>query len=250
MLRGLIFDLGSTLLYHQYDHRWAEILPRMQADLWAHLRGQGYALEREAFITRLTEKFREFDRQRQTDWAEYTTTWLIQSTLREFGAPPLAPAAIAEARRAYYAYSETLWHPMPGLHPTLQALQQQGYRLAILSNASDDGNVQRLIDNAALRPYFDPIVISAAVGWRKPNPKAFEVVLQTWQLPPADCAMIGDTLGADILGAQLAGLTDIWLVSHADHPANVAHRGNIWPTHTLATLAELPQLLATLAQHG
>ncbi|MBL8057596.1 MAG: HAD family hydrolase, partial [Anaerolineales bacterium] len=116
-----------------------------------------------------------------------------------------------------------------------------------ISNAGDAANVQRLIDQAGLRPYFDPIVISAAVGLRKPNPQIFARVLAAWGRPAAECVMVGDTLGADILGAQLAGLRHVWLTAHADHPANRAHRGNIVPE---AEAASLPDLLPLLRAWG
>ncbi len=243
MLRGLIFDLGSTLLYTAHDHNWGVVLPRMRQDLLAHLQAAGYALDAAAFLNLLSAKYTEFDSQRQTDWAEYTMAWILTSALAELGAPPPSPRLLAEALCAYYAYSESLWSPMPGVHETLQQLQAEGLRLAIISNASDDANVQRLIDNAHLRGYFDPIIVSAAVGIRKPNPKIFDWVLGPWGLKPAECVMIGDTLGADILGAQLAGLRQVWLTAQADHPANHAHRGHILPEAEAASLLELPALI-------
>lgn len=243
MLRGLIFDLGSTLVYSAHDHNWGAVLPRMRADLLAHLTAQGYRLDAPLFLNRLAEKFADFDRQRQNDWVEYTTEWILTSTLAELGAPPLTPPLLAEALRAYYAFSESQWLPMPGVHETLRQLAAQGYRLAIISNASDNANVQRLIDNAHLRAYFDPIIVSAAVGIRKPNPKIFEWVLGPWGVPPSACVMIGDTLGADILGAQMAGLRQVWLTAHAHHSANLAHRGQIIPEAEVAALTELPALL-------
>jgi len=246
MLRGLIFDLGSTLIYTEHDHNWGAVLPRMRADLLAHLRAAGYTLDGPAFLNQLSAKYHEFDQQRQNDWQEYTTEWILTNTLAELGAPPPAPAVLTEALRAYYRYNEELWRPMPALHETLQTLAARGLKLAIISNASDDANVQRLIDQANLRAYFDPIIVSAAVGIRKPNPKIFELVWQAWGIAPAHCAMIGDTLGADILGAQMAGMHNIWLTSHAHHSANVAHRGNIVPELEIATLADLPTVLEKL----
>jgi putative hydrolase of the HAD superfamily len=243
MLGGVIFDLGSTLIYSESDHQWGPLLPRMRQDLLRHLQACGYQLDPQAFLNRLSANYAVFDQQRQTDWVEYTTTYILQRTLAELDAPPPAPEVLAGALQAYYAYSETQWRVMPGAHATLSQLQAAGLRLAIISNAGDDGNVQRLIDQAGLRPYFDPILVSAAVGLRKPNPKIFERVLTAWGLEPAAGVMVGDTLGADILGAQLAGLRHVWLTAHADHAANQAHRGNIVPEAEVASLPELIPLL-------
>jgi putative hydrolase of the HAD superfamily len=242
-LAGLIFDLGHTLIYTPDGQSWARTFDRMRADLLEALRAAGYELDAADFMARFAARLREYDDQRQTDWVEYTSAYLLTATLEEMGAPPPSPDVAAQALAAYYRYSESLWQPVPGLHPTLQALAAQGYRLALLSNAGDAENVRRLIAAADLERYFDPIVISAAVGIRKPNPAIFKIVLDAWSLPASECVMIGDTLGADILGAQLAGLRNVWVSNHAGHPANVAHRGNIIPEAELPGIADLPRLL-------
>jgi HAD superfamily hydrolase (TIGR01549 family) len=243
MIHGVIFDLGSTLIYSEHDGSWNAILPRMRVDLLAHLQSAGYRLDPQAFLNRFTAKFDAFNRQRLTDWVEYTTSWILATTLEELGAPPPSPEVVAGALQAYYAFSESLWRPMPHAHATVQRLAGRGLKLGLISNAGDDANVQRLIDRADLRRYFDPIIVSAAVGVRKPNPEIFKRVLNAWQLKPDECVMVGDTLGADILGAQLTGLHNVWLTAQADHPANHAHAGNIVPEAEIASLAELPDLI-------
>ena len=244
MIHGVIFDLGSTLLYTELDGQWDKVFPRMHDDLWASLQALGYGFSGETFIRRFAGNYAAMDRQRQTDWLESTTAQVLTQTLAELGAPPLSPAAEAQALHAYYAYSETLWQPMPGVYAVLSELAAAGYKLGILSNASNSDNVQRLIDAAQLRHYFDPIVISSTAGIRKPAPKIFDLVLGPWGLPAQECAMVGDTLDADILGAQLAGLHNVWLTVHADRPANRARRGEITPEAEIAALADLPKVLA------
>ncbi len=243
-LTGLIFDLGSTLLYTPQALNWAQTFDRMRGELLAALQAAGYDLDPADFQARFGARLRAYDEQRQADWVEHTTTYMLGATLAELGRPAPTPAVAAQALAAYYRHSESLWQPVPELHPTLQRLRAEGYRLGLLSNAGDAENVQRLIDGADLRQYFNPIVVSAAVGLRKPNPAVFELVRAAWGVPAAECVMIGDTLGADILGAQLAGMRNVWVTNHAAHPANVAHRGNIIPEAELPGLAELPALLA------
>lgn len=247
MLRGVIFDLGSTLISHTHANNWSVILPRMRTDLLAHLLAAGYTLDPTAFLNQFTARTHDFNQQRLTDWIEYTTEWILTATLADLGAPPPSPELLADALRAYYAYSESLWHPMPAVHETLHQLAAEGLRLGIISNAGDNHNVQRLIDNAQLRAYFDPIIVSAAVGIRKPNPKIFDLVLEPWGCAPAECVMVGDTLGADILGAQMRGIHDVWLTAQADHPANHAHVGNVIPNQQIATLSALPELIKKLS---
>jgi FMN phosphatase YigB (HAD superfamily) len=90
-------------------------------------------------------------------------------------------------------------------------------------------------------------VSSARVGIRKPNPRIFNLALEALGIPPEKAAMVGDTLGADILGARNAGLMGIWITRRADSAANRAHAETIRPDAIIATLQELPGLLDNIA---
>jgi FMN phosphatase YigB (HAD superfamily) len=125
----------------------------------------------------------------------------------------------------------------------LRYFQEQGYRLAIISNAADDNDVQTLVDNANIRPYIDLILTSAAVGIRKPNPRIFEIALEMMDIPNSRVAMVGDTLAADILGAQNANIYSIWITRRADNPSNRTHANTINADMEIATLEELPRRL-------
>jgi putative hydrolase of the HAD superfamily len=245
MLRGAIFDLGSTLISNEYNNQWFKLRPRMVADLIADLEAQGLALDPASFAGAFTRIFADFDAQRQTHFKEVTSDYILRTTLSEMGLQPDGldfPRALA----AYFAFSESLWTPMPLVYETLDDLRRRGLRLALVSNAADNANVQRLIDNHNLRSYFDPIVVSAAVGVRKPNPRIFAPVLEAWQIPPGEIVMIGDTLGADTLGAKNAGMKSVWVTMEADTPGNDAHRHTIIPDAVAASLEELPALLEKL----
>jgi putative hydrolase of the HAD superfamily len=118
--------------------------------------------------------------------------------------------------------------------------------MGLISNASDDADVQRLVDNAGIRGYFDFVLSSAACGIRKPNPSIFNIGLEHWRLAPREAVMVGDTLGADILGARNAGIYGIWVTRRADRPANRDHAGTIQPDGQIETLAELPEKLDSM----
>jgi FMN phosphatase YigB (HAD superfamily) len=150
MLRGVLFDLGSTLIHSPHDLNWALTLNRMRGDLVAALRAGGCEVDAAAFHARFAERVREFDEQGQTDWVEYTAGYILTATLEELGAPPPTPEVVAEALAAYYGYSESLWQPVPGLHETLDQLRAAGLRLGLISNAGDGENVARLLRNAGL----------------------------------------------------------------------------------------------------
>src|SRR3972149_4851761 len=89
----------------------------------------------------------------------------------EGGCPGVTPEMMAPALKQLYAVSQAHWKVEEDTLPTLDALQRAGYRMAVVSNASDDADVQRLVDNAGIRGYLDLVLSSAACGTRKPNPR-------------------------------------------------------------------------------
>jgi HAD superfamily hydrolase (TIGR01509 family) len=135
---------------------------------------------------------------------------------------------------------------MPALHAVLDELQEEGRMLGLISNAGDAENVQRLIDKAEIRDYFDPIIISAAIGIRKPDPILFEMVLDQWQVNPESIVMIGDRLEADILGAQNTGIHQIWLKPEAE----VSTATQIIPEKVTGKLVDIPGLIREFEAKG
>jgi FMN phosphatase YigB (HAD superfamily) len=97
-----------------------------------------------------------------------------------------------------------------------------------------------------VRPFFSPIVISAAVGVRKPTTSLFEDVLHRWGIAPPEAVMVGDMLAEDILGAQRAGLHQIWVQAEADPGFNQEHVGVIVPERTVAQLQDVIGAIQTL----
>lgn len=246
MIRGVIFDLGSTLIRFEGD--WTEILTESSQALAEQLIKEGLNLNGRSFPETFTREIREGFQARERDWVERTTDTVLRKVLKRIGYVEVADEVVERALLQFYAVSEARWVPMEGVYDVLNHLHGKGLHLGLISNAGNESNVQRLIDNARLRSYFDPILISAAEGIRKPNPRLFEIVLAAWELAAHEVVMVGDSLGADILGAQNAGVHQIWLTAQADTPSNRAHASVIVPEATTDTIANVPSVIQSMAQ--
>jgi HAD superfamily hydrolase (TIGR01662 family) len=244
VIRGVIFDLGSTLI--GFDGDWTQVLEEGLRLLIARLREEGFAIDGEAFAAAYREASERYQQQRQVDHRERTTALVVREVMAGFGYATVSEATLRAALELMYAPSEAQWHPMPGVAEVLADLRRGGYRLALVSNASDEANARRLIDKAGLRVWFDPILISAAVGVRKPAPEVFRRVLREWKAPAREVAMVGDSLAEDILGAQHAGLHSLWLTTAADTPANRANAASVHPEIVVENLYQLPVLIRSL----
>lgn len=243
-IKAVIFDLGSTLIY--FDGDFPEVARDADEQLLAHLQEQGMQLDPGQFLGEFRKRLNDYYVQRDTEFVEHTTNYILRTLLAELGYPNVSEEALHSALERLYAVSQEYWLAEEDTLPTLEALRQAGYRMGIISNAADDADVQTLVDKAQVRPYMDFVLSSAACGVRKPNPAIFKIAMKNWDFEPQEVAMVGDTLGADILGAYFAGLYSVWITRRADKAGNHDHLDTIQPNASIATLGELPELLAGL----
>lgn len=238
---AILFDLGGTLIY--FDGEWKDVISRGTAALLSYLKKSGLELDRDSFSSSFWVRLQEYYVERETEFIEYTTAYLLRNLLEEYGHRDVSEEILRDGLEQLYRVSQQHWKVEADTGSTLETLRNQGYRLGLISNAGDDDDVQALIDNAGIRHFFDIIVTSAALGIRKPNPAIFHKVLQELEVEPSRSVMIGDTLGADIFGAQNAGVFSILLTRRADTAANRAHLDTIQPDAEISTLAELPGVI-------
>ncbi len=79
-----------------------------------------------------------------------------------------------------------------------------GVRTGLLSNSwATDGYPDDLLER-----YFDDIVISGAVGLRKPDPAIFHLAAERLEVAVADCVFVDD-LEANVLVARELGMTGV-----------------------------------------
>jgi HAD superfamily hydrolase (TIGR01549 family) len=91
----------------------------------------------------------------------------------------------------------------------LEALQVR-YPLGLLSNFDSAETGLRIVATHGLRPYFSPIHISEAIGYRKPRREAFLRTAEAMGVAPQDVLFIGDTFALDVVGAKSVGMDAAW----------------------------------------
>lgn len=89
-----------------------------------------------------------------------------------------------------------------GLIKLIKDLKNRGYKTALLSNNSIKLR-QRLVEDGIL-DLFNEIIISAEVGYQKPQPEIFDILFKKLEVKPDEVIFIDDSErsleGADIIG--------------------------------------------------
>jgi FMN phosphatase YigB (HAD superfamily) len=120
----------------------------------------------------------------------------------------------------------------------LEALQAR-YPLGLLSNFDSAETGMKILATHGLRPYFSPIHISEAIGYRKPRREAFLHTAEAMGVAPQDVLFIGDTFALDVVGAKGVGMDAAWFDRQKTPPDLVQAQ----PDYTITRFRDLLEIL-------
>jgi len=144
------------------------------------------------------------------------------------------PQIALDFARQYVTISPTKTKLFPDTIEVLEALKLR-YKLYIITNGFLEVQ-QKKLKNSGLAPFFDRTYISDQIGVQKPHPYFFEYAIKSSHASPKASLVIGDSLEADIKGAQKAGLDHVFFNSK-----RIKH--DIMVMHEISTLKELLEIL-------
>lgn len=148
-------------------------------------------------------------------WADYHVGKITKQKLREtrfsktFLDLGLSPELIPERfEDDYVTICPSKTNLFPKAHETLYYLKER-YSLHLISNGFKESTEQK-VNNNGLDIYFENVVISEVVGFNKPDRAIFNHALTIANAGIAESIMIGDSIEADIRGAQDYGMKAIY----------------------------------------
>ena len=122
---------------------------------------------------------------------------------------------------------------------TLEALRSRGYRLGCVTNRPFGGPAfVKEVEEHGLAQLLDAMSVSCDIGYMKPHPKIYEHALEALDVQPQETVMVGDSLRADVAGAQALGMTGVWRT----YPGIREQVDGVEPDFVVDELLEIPQL--------
>ena len=236
-IRGAIFDLGSTLI-----RRTGLELERVKCASLASFAASHYGCrDPEAFAARLLDLRLAAWKRSEAEQMEVAATTTFAEAFAAAGLPA-GESVLREAEAVFFEPEIRISRLYPSATETLEALAAMGLRVGMISNATSHRLILDITRRHGLDRYLDPIVSSAQFGRTKPHPSIFRHVIERWDVHAGAAVMIGDTLGADILGANTVGMRSI-LVDIEPNPDNPRHAARVRPTATVVGLDAIPALI-------
>jgi pyrophosphatase PpaX len=164
---------------------------------------------------------------------------MFEVALRARGATAPAPALLAKEYRERLAEIDSAVIAFPQLPETLEALRQQGIRLALVTSKHEPA-ASRHLRQLGLETLFDVVITGDQCERCKPDPEPFSRALAALGVPAASTAGVGDS-APDLIGARAAGVLAVaacWGTVH--RAALLAAR----PDRVLEAPADLLDLVA------
>ncbi|HMI01108.1 MAG TPA: YjjG family noncanonical pyrimidine nucleotidase [Pedobacter sp.] len=203
MIKHIFFDLDHTIW--DFDKNAQETLH----ELYLHYKLEELGLaSAEAFISTYTENNHSL-------WADYHVGKITKETLRAerfsrtFMQLGVQPERIPQQfEDDYVRITPTKTNLFLGSEKVLAYLQKK-YSLHIISNGFKESTLTKM-EVSGLNPYFTNVIISEDVGINKPDKAIFEYALDKAKALKHESIMIGDSIEADIRGAQGFGMKAIY----------------------------------------
>lgn len=245
-ITALAFDLFDTLITVESQSRH-----EAPGRLLNSLRTQGLPIDNDTFFPVYREVVQQFLANAQRERRETHNRFWISTTLQRLG-HDIDPddSRVAVAIEAYFSAFLDYAVPVPGTLEMLSACKGR-YRLGLLSNLTHAPAARHILARLGMTPFFDVVLISGDLGYRKPHARVFRHLVDALAVPKEHIAFIGDDLDADIRGAQQAGLQPIWTVyarirKASETPAGTTLPADAQPAPTVPMITSWRELLLLL----
>ncbi len=230
--KAVFFDFGGTLYsYRSKGLGLRDVLTALLAELGAspepgRVRDAFRAASRDAYAAHMSRNF-------------YLHRDLFEDTYRRFAVEITGEEPGADLLR--WCHEQQCARVIANFElrsdcfDTLRTLRDAGLHVAIVSNIDDD-YLHPMIERVGLHDVLHAWTSSEEAGSCKPHEKIFRTALDKADCAPWDSLFVGDALEADVAGANLLGMTTIYLREEGMPEAPV---DGPQPTHTVETLSDI-----------
>lgn len=111
----------------------------------------------------------------------------------------------------------------PDAVEVLERSLKMGHKNVLLSNNYPD--LVEVLDKLDLTKYFDNIIVSANYGYDKPRKELFDIAKSLY--PNEEYIMVGDSVTADIVGGNNAGMKTVLVHKGYDDKADICYENLI-----------------------
>ncbi len=235
--KAVVFDLYGTLIDIQTDEQESWLYAVLSQYLSYYL----VRIQPEELRMAFKEEVRLSLGQSPQQYPEIDVYNIFRSIMRRYGRGSYGRAAVSAIAMLFRSLSRKRFGAFPGAHDAISRLSRL-YRVAIVSDAQwvfTDMEMEML----GFTRFFKTRILSSRLGYKKPDPRPFQMALKRLSVRPEDAVYIGDNPEFDLKGARAAGMKCILFRGGGSPSVHDYHGG---PDGRFNDYSELDMLVETL----
>ena len=160
----------------------------------------------------------------------------IEYICSELGVQP-EKRQIIQAAQVRLNYIRRVMKPRSGSVEVLSQLREKGYKTGLISDCSHE--IPVIWPETPLAPLVDAAVFSCSVGFRKPDPRIYELAAERLRVPLEQCLYTGDGGSQELSGALKVGMHPVLIRLDADSTERHLIDREQWDGPTIYSLREV-----------
>ncbi len=245
-IESVIFDLADTLVTHSVDAGARE--KHVCAEAVKLLSERGCPVEESCYRSLKIEMWTRWRENYSRREIEFTIEEFLNCLLSELGLkgediPALASLII----RVMYACELKSIVLKPGAATVLRKLDESGYALGLISNATfSRSHIVNILRKFEIDRYFKVITVSSGEGICKPNPVIFRRTLGKLGVPAGRAVYAGNEFEADVKGAMRAGMKSFYIPDAREREDPECHGRILNDNPDMISLSDIMEILEYL----
>lgn len=242
MLKALFLDMDETLCDTQLANTEAKrLLAGYTAELFA-VNGADFA---ERYVLGIYREWSDTQRKRYLPIIETQSegafrVQLIKDLLLEMGASEVSDAQARAIQEKFDRDRLDAFAFYPGIE-TFLAEARRLFTLVVITNGPEFSQIPK-VEAVNMADHVDHIIIGGQEPEQKPAPSIFTKALRLAGCEAHEAIHVGDSLAADIVGANNSAITSVWI----QHQQPLDAELGINPSHTVMHPNEIPDLINRL----
>ena len=144
---------------------------------------------------------------------------------------------ISNAVQTRFNYIRHVMKPRPCAVEVLRHLREKGYKTGLISDCSSE--IPVIWPETPLVSLIDAAVFSCSVGFRKPDPRIYELAVERLHVPSEQCLYVGDGGSQELSGALRVGMHPVLIRLDADSTETHLIDREQWDGPTIHSLREV-----------
>jgi HAD superfamily hydrolase (TIGR01509 family) len=206
--KAVIFDyIGTLVNCRNYT------MEASKQKLYNALVAEGFIFSEKNFLDAYNLSHEKYRKIRYEELREVTNAVWVAETLCRLGFEVKADDARVKAALNFFFqdFIDTLTL-REGARKLVKQTRAQ-CKVALISNFTYAPVIYKSLRKVGLSEFFNVVVVSEEVGWRKPSPQIFQYALKKLQIQSNEAVYIGDSPNEDIRGATQVGLKTVFVSS-------------------------------------